>query len=51
MDKQQGPPVQHRELCSVLCGRLMEEESGGDCIGAYVWLSPFAVHPQVPQHW
>ena len=25
MDNQQGPTVQHRELCSVLCGSLDEK--------------------------
>ena len=29
MDDQQGPTLQHRELCSVVCGSLM----GGDFAG------------------
>jgi len=42
MDTQQGPTVQHEELCSVLCVSLMEGEFRGEWTHAYVWLSPFA---------
>ena len=41
---QQGPVVLHRELCSMLFAVWMGEESGGEQIHVYVWLSPFAVH-------
>ena len=41
MDNQRGPSVQHRELCSVLCGSLDGRESGGEWIHA---LSSFTVH-------
>ena len=32
MDNQQGPTVQHMELCSVLCGSLDGREFGGEWI-------------------
>ena len=35
MDSQQGPTLQHMELCSVLCGSLEGEEFGGR-MNAYV---------------
>ena len=44
MDNQQGPTVQHRELCSVLYGSPGGRELGGEWIHVYVWLSPFAVY-------
>ena len=44
MDSQQGPTVQHMELCWMLCGSLDEAELGGEWIHVYVWLSPFPVH-------
>ena len=51
MDKQQEPTVQHRKLCSMLCGSLDGRGVGGEWIHAYVWLSPFAVHLKLSQHW
>ena len=42
MDNQQGPTVQHREVCSVLCGSLDGRGVWGEWIHVYVWLSPFA---------
>ena len=50
MDDQQGPTVQHRELCAVLCGSLDGRGVWGEWIHAYVGLSPFAIHPKLPQH-
>ena len=44
MDNQQGPTVQHRELCSVLCGSLDGGEFEGEWIQVCIWLSPFTVH-------
>ena len=41
MDNQQGPPGQHVELCSMLCGSLDGRGVGGEWI--HVWLSLFAV--------
>ena len=32
MDNQQGPIVQHMELCSMLCGSLDGRRFGGECI-------------------
>jgi len=46
MDNQQGPTVQHRELCSVLCGGLDMRGLGAEWIRVYVWLSPFAFPPE-----
>ena len=39
---QQGPAVQHRELCSNAAG--MGAESNGEQMLVHAWLSPFAVH-------
>ena len=47
---QQGPTVQHLELCSMLCGSLDGGEFRGEWIHAYVWLSPSAVHLRLSQH-
>lgn len=49
LDNQQGPNVQHKELCSMLCGSL---DWGGGLGGArtHVWLSPFAVYLKLLQH-
>ena len=44
MENPQGPMVEHREPCSMLCGSLDGRGFGGDWVCAYVWLSPFAVH-------
>ena len=41
-DDQEGPTVEHRELCSMLCGSLDGGESGGEWIHVYVWLGPCA---------
>ena len=41
MDNQQGPTVEHMELCSMLCGNLEGREFGGEWIHVYVWLRPF----------
>ena len=41
MDNQQGPAVQQKDLCSMLCASL---DGSGEWIHAYVWPSPFAVH-------
>ena len=41
---QQGPTVQHRELCSMLCGSLDGRGVGGEWIHVYVWLSPNTVN-------
>ena len=48
MDNQQGPTVQHRDLCSMLCAVWMGGEFGGEWIHVYVWLSHFAVHLKLP---
>ena len=50
MDKQQGPTIQHMELCSVLCGTMDRRGVWGRRIYVYVWLSPFAVHLKLPQY-
>ena len=44
MGNQQGPTVQHRELCSILCGSLDGRGVGGEWIHIYVWLSTSTVH-------
>ena len=44
MDKPQVPTVEHRELCSMLCGSLERRRVGGEWIYVHVWLSPFPVH-------
>ena len=49
MDHQQGPTVQHRELCSVFRGSLGARGFGAEWIHAYVGLSLFTVHLQLPQ--
>ena len=36
MDNQQGPAVEHRELCSMLCGSLDGGEFGGERIHIYI---------------
>ena len=50
MDNQQGPSVQHMELCSMLLVAWMTGEFGGEWIRVYVWLSPFAVHLKLSLH-
>ena len=44
MDNQQGPTVQHMELCSILCGSLEGRESGGEWIHVYICMSSFTGH-------
>ena len=43
MDNQQGPAIEHRELCSTLPGSLVGRGFGGEWIHVNVWLSPFPV--------
>ena len=40
----QGPTVQHMELCSILCGSLDGREFGGEWLHVYIWMSSFTVH-------
>ena len=47
MDNQQGPTVQHMELCSMSCGSL---DGRGAWIHVYVWLSPLDIHLKLSQH-
>ena len=49
-DNQEGPTVQHMELCSMLCGSLDGRGVSGVWIHVYVWLSPFVVHLKLSQH-
>lgn len=51
MDNQQEPTVRHREACSLLCGSLDGGSLGEQRIHLYIWLSPFAVHLKVSEHW
>ena len=44
MDNQQGPTVEHVELCSMLCGSLDGMGVWGGWIHVNVWPSPFTVH-------
>ena len=50
MDNQQGPTVQHRELCSMLCGSRAERGMWGEWMHICLWLSPFTVHLELSQH-
>ena len=50
MDNQQGPTVQRRGLCSMLCAAWVGGELGGEWIHVHTWLSPFAVHLTLSQH-
>ena len=43
MDHQQGPTVQHRQLCPMVHGSLAGSGVWGEWIHVYVWLSPLAV--------
>lgn len=49
---QQGPTVEHMELCTPCCyvAAGMGGESGGEWIHAYVRLNPFAVNLKLSQH-
>ena len=38
LDNQQGPTVQHRELCSMLCGSLDGRGDWGRMDTLYIWL-------------
>ena len=49
MENQQGPTVEHRELCSMLCGSQDGRGVGGEWTHVYVQLSPFAVHQKLSQ--
>ena len=47
MDNQQGPTVQHRELCSILCNNLNGKKFEKDtCIG----ITESAVHLKTTEH-
>ena len=38
MNNQQEPTIQHKDLCSMLCGSLMVGKVEGEWIHVYVWL-------------
>ena len=44
MGNQQGPTIQHRQLCSGSCGSLDGREFDGERTQVYVRLSSLAVH-------
>ena len=44
MDNQEGPTVEHRELCSVSCGSQDEAGVWERWIHVYVCLGPLVVH-------
>ena len=44
MDNQQCSTIEHRELCSMMCGGLDGGEFRGEWMHVYVWLSSFSVH-------
>ena len=51
MDNQQGPTIQHRELCSMSCGSLDgRRRFGEEWIHVHVWLSPITIHLKLSQH-
>ena len=50
MGNEQGPTVEHRELCSMLCGGLGGGSLGESGCVHYVWLSPSVVHLKLSQH-
>ena len=50
VDDQQGPAVQHRELCSMFCGSLDRRGVWGEWKNVSVDLSPFAIHLKLSQH-
>ena len=50
MGNQQGPAVQHMELCSVLRGSLDGRGVWREWIHVYGWLSPFVAHLELSQH-
>ena len=45
MNNQQGPTVQHRELCSVLCGSLDGKGFGGEWTRVYM-ADPLCCSPE-----
>ena len=47
MDNQQGPA---HETAQCYVAAWMGGEFGGEWIRAYVWQSPFAIHPKLSQH-
>ena len=49
MDHQQGPIVEHRELCSMLAAWI-GGEFVGKWISVYLWLSLYAVNLKLSQH-
>ena len=48
MDSQQGPNIEHRELCTKVYGSWMGGEPGEEWMHVYacmhIWPSPFTVH-------
>ena len=50
MNNQQGPLVQHMELCSVLVAAWVGGELRGEWVYEYVWLGALAVHVKLSQH-
>ena len=50
MDNQQGPTVQHRELCSVLCGKLDEREDWGGMDACIFMAESFCYTLKLSQH-
>ena len=50
MDNQQGPTVQHMELCSVLCGSLDGRGVWGTRDTCTCRLTPFTVYLKLSQH-
>ena len=50
MENQQGPTVYTRHSAQCYVAAWVGGDSGGEWIHAYVWLSPFAVHPKPSQH-
>ena len=47
MNNQQGPTAWHRELCSMLCGSLVERSSGENrYMYIHIWLEPFYCLPE-----
>ena len=51
MGNQLGPTVHPMELYSMLCGSLDGMGVWGEWIHVYIWLSPFAVHLKLSQHY
>ena len=51
MGNQLGPIVHPMELYSMLCGSLDGMGVWGEWIHVYVWLTPFAAHLKLSQHY